>query len=133
MSRNNINYEVMVEVEKPGSERYEVVPYLKGMFVKDKIVKMFHKRARTPEQAAKKCIKYGRVIRIRKTQVDRMLGNPEKLLLPQEPLGVYTLGSPYKNAVAMDEMIWDKQNKKRKNKHRDKISVNDTGELDEGT
>lgn len=130
MSRNgNTKFEVRVEVKNPGSERYEVVPYLKGMFVTDKIIKMFHIPARTHKQAAKKGKKYGRIISVRKAQIDKMLGNPENINL-QEPLGVYSQGNPYKDALAMDEMIWKKQNKKRKNKHKDKVEISNTVELD---
>ncbi|MCJ7655161.1 MAG: hypothetical protein MUO97_07700 [Dehalococcoidia bacterium] len=115
-------YEVRVEVEKQGSQRHREISFFRNMRVEkkllyinvgDKVVKMFHQDARTPEQASKKCEKYGRVISVRKADVGKMNGNLANLRLEQLPI--------LTNAIAMDEMIWRRRNNRIKYRGRDKI------------
>lgn len=119
-------FEVRVEVERKGSERYQEISWFRNvrtskkpvyMRVGDKVVKMFHKDARTPEQAMEKCKKYGHPISVRKADVLKMGGNLEKLPLLQELNQPY---NPYGSAIAMDEMIWKKRNKRIKNREKDR-------------
>jgi hypothetical protein len=118
-------FEVRVEVERKGSERYREISWFGNihirkpfyMYVGNKVTKMFHKDARTPEQAMKKCEKYGRPLSVRKADVSRMDGNMENLPLLQE---LYQPDNPYKNAVAMDELIWRKRVKRLDNRKKDR-------------
>ena len=71
---------------------------------------MFHIEANTPSQAGTRAEKYGRPLSVRKVDVEKMGGNIEKLLMPE----VYGESNPYPNAIAMDEMIWRKKNKRVK-------------------
>jgi len=89
-------------------------------------VKMFHIDARTPEQAGEKAKRYGRPLTIRKADITKMYGDITRLKLDQKPLvDMYQQGSPYSSAIAMDEMIWQKKNRKKrvKNREKDKKSI----------
>jgi hypothetical protein len=103
-------FEVRVKV-KSGSKRYQ--SFL-GTYVQDEMTRMFHKEARSGEQAMQKCEKYGRPVSARKVDRENIQGHIENLKLdqPQE--------NPYENAIAMDEMIWRKRNIRRDNLHKDK-------------
>jgi len=82
---------------------------------------MFHIDARTPELAKKHARrKYGEPISCRKMDALSSLASIENLKLEQSPF--YGVGSPYQNAVAMDEMVWQKQKrtKRRNNLGKDK-------------
>lgn len=100
-------FEVKVKV-KDGSK---IFSSFLGMFVQHETVKMFHKDARTGNQAMSMCEKYGRPISYHKADVSKMLGNMENLPLEQAP---YSDGNPYDSAIAMDEFIWKKKDKRKK-------------------
>ena len=110
MKNTLITYEVRVRV-KSGIPHYSS---LLGMYIQDEIVKMFHRDARTGEQAMQGCEKHGRPISFRKADIARMQGNPEKLKLDEMLL------NPYEDAIAMDEFVWKKRNLRRKNSEKDK-------------
>ncbi len=107
MSGQLTTFEVKVKI-KTGLKNYS--SFL-GMFVQNEITKMFHRDARTGGQAMKMCEKYGRPISAHKADVSKMLGNIENLPLEQEP---YSDGNPYESAIAMDEFIWNKKERKRR-------------------
>ncbi len=79
-----------------------------------------HIEARGQHQAYVKARKYGQVISVRKVDYTKIFGNIENLDLHQKPLIEYVENSPYTTAIAMDEMIWQKRNKRLKNKDKDK-------------
>lgn len=119
MSRGVTTFEVRVKVKK-GNGAGHYSSFL-GMFVREEITKMFHIDARTPKQAERMAEKYGRPISVRKPDVGKMYGNPEKHRLDQEPLaGVYQFGSSYESTIAMDEMIWKKQKREKRMRNRKK-------------
>lgn len=105
MGNNIRTYEVRVEVEKKGSSHFSSHV---GKHIQNKIIKMFHVDARTHEQAMQKVEKRGRPISARKVNVEEMGINIENLLL-REPYGAK---NPYPDAIAMDEMVWRKKNKR---------------------
>jgi hypothetical protein len=75
-----------------------------------KEMKMFHVEARTPDQAIKKSEKYGgELVSCRKAD-------------KEEPPVMYLKGNPYKSAIAMESMIWQKRNVRRKKMDKDKES-----------
>jgi hypothetical protein len=128
MSSNVTTFEVRVRVDS-GKPEYKPIKYsskVKGYYGKvewacEQVVKMFHIPARTHEQAKKIARrKYGEPISCHKLDVMSHLSNIENLKLDQPVL--YGAGSPYKNAIAMDEKIWEKRNKRRNNMHKDKGS-----------
>jgi len=92
-------FEVKVEVQQKGSMHFSSHV---GMYIENKIVKMFHKDAKTGKKAMQKCEKYGRPLSARKVDTDKMMGGG---LLQIE---TYMANNPYPNAIAMDEMIWKK-------------------------
>ena len=114
---NNVNvqtFEVKVEVSIKGSTHFSSHV---GQFIENKVTKMFHIDARTSEQAMQKAEKHGRPISAHKPNLDRMRGNMETMM---ERL---KLTNPYPDAVAMDEFIWrkkDKRNKRIGNNGKDK-------------
>jgi hypothetical protein len=84
-------------------------------------VVLFHVCARTAEQACDKAERYGRPVGARKIERDKIFGDIETLELKQTPLvDVYAEGNPYNSALAMDEMIWQKRNERRKNQEKDR-------------
>lgn len=103
--RNIHTYEVRVVVKQNGSRHYS--SHI-GMYIENTVTKMFHKDARTGDQAMQKCEKYGRPIGYHKVDVEKMGFNVENMLL-QEPYGA---DNPYPNAIAMDELIWRKKGKR---------------------
>lgn len=113
MSVKLTTYEVDVEVRR-GNKHYQ--PFL-GIYVHEKTVKMFHKDARTPEQAMQKCEKYGRPLRVRKMDVQKIDGDIGRLNLEE------MIANPYEDAVAMDEMVWRKRKDRIKNKGKDKPPI----------
>lgn len=110
-------YEVRVLVKSDNPIGYDDSH---SRFVYREIIKMFHKLARTPEQAVKKCRKYGRPLSARKVKTEVMHKNFEELPLLNS---VYGVNSPFDNAIAMDEMLWNKRNKRRNNMHKDKTDI----------
>lgn len=101
--RNGIDntYEIRVEVPIKGSRHYSSHV---GMYIENKIIKTFHRDAKTPRQAVQKVEKYGRLISCRKVDVDQIGGNVERFL--SQPT------NPYPDAIAMDEFIWRKKGKR---------------------
>ncbi len=95
-------FEVKVMVKIKGSKHFS---WNRGKYIENGIVKMFHKDARTGEQAMRKCEKYGHPISVRKVDVERIKS------LPSLPLG-YGLVNPYPDAIALDEMPWRRKNKR---------------------
>ena len=114
MSTNTTTYEVRVKVRGAPIEYYARY----GRVIYKDIIKMLHFNVRTPKQATDRACKYGEVLSCRKVDKDSMIGNIEKIQL--EPQDVYAMGNPYNNALAMDEMIWNKRNNRRNNLHKDK-------------
>lgn len=76
-----------------------------------------HIERRTHKQARKAAKKYGRPISVQKMDVVDVIGHIENLNIQNE---VYCDPNPYPSAIAMDEMIFNKRNKRRANMHRDK-------------
>ncbi len=108
-------FEVRVRVKNgKGSKHYSS---LIGKVVYDEEVKMFHRDARTRQQAMRMCEKYGHPVSARKADVTKMLGNMENLSLEQEP---YNDGNPYESAIAMDEFIWKKKKREKRIQNREK-------------
>lgn len=135
-------FEVRVVVAANGSLHYS--SHIRE-WIKETSVALFHVCARTAEQACEKAEKYGRPIGARKIERDKIFGDIEALKLNQAPLvdvyakgspykgsavyangdpyknaDVYAEGNPYNSALAMDEMIWQKRNERRKNQEKDK-------------
>ena len=118
-------FEVRIEVPA-GSKSWGTYPQApnqkgrKGVWIIPTIVKMLHIEARTHKQAAlrAKAKRLGRIVSCRQLDAHAMIGNIENLKLDQVPM--VGADSPYSNAVAMDEMIWAKRNKRRKNLQKDK-------------
>lgn len=100
---NNINtFEVEVLVRGKGSRHYSSHV---GMYIESHQVKMFHKDARTGGQAMRMCEKYGRPLSYHKVDYERMArGNEDAVILQ----------NPYPNAIAMDEFIWQKKDRKER-------------------
>jgi len=96
-------FEAKVEVKKKGSRHFSS---LVGMYIENKITKMFHVDARTPEQAMRKVEKYGRLLSVRKVDTEKMRGNIEMCLMRDK------VENPYPNAVAMDEFVWKRKGKR---------------------
>ena len=74
-----------------------------------------------------RCSKHGRVLSARKVDVSDMLANIEHFPLLPEP---YQSGNPYPNAVAMDEFIWKKKEKRAiriGDRDKDKVTVDKGG------
>lgn len=110
-------YEVRVEVAQKGSRHFSSHV---SMFIYDKIIKMFHISARTPEQAKLKAEKKGRCLSVRKANAEKMGFNVEGLLL-REPFAAH---NPYPDAIAMDEQVWRKKSKRAtrlESKEKDKV------------
>lgn len=114
MSANVTAYEVRVKVRGKKPREYNS---RHGCFIYDEVIKMFHKFARTPQQAMNKCRKYGTPVSAHKVNVQVMHKDFEQLPILNS---VYVDGNPYNSALAMDELIWQKRNKRRENMHRDK-------------
>ena len=101
-------YAVRIRV-KHGTPHYEILPNIKGLYYQDTIVKMKHIEARTQEQACKRASKYGEVLSVNKVDAVSRLKNIENI-----KLDIYDGINPYPNAIAMDEMIWQKYGKDTK-------------------
>jgi len=97
-------FEVRVEVKQRGSRHFSSHV---GAYIETTVTKMFHIDARTRKQAMQRVEKHGRPISGRKVDFEKMGGNIE-LLLERDS----KLINPYPDAVAMDEFIWKKKNKR---------------------
>ena len=84
---------------------------------------MFQFNRNTPKQAIRMGSRYGRVVFCRKVKRDRILaiGAIEHMQLDVRPTMVRT--SPYKSAIAMDEMIGQKRKSRRANSYKDKENI----------
>ena len=80
--------------------------------------KLIHILAMTSRQAAKKARKRHVVTSVRKMDINRLYDISRLRLEEQTP--EYVAGSPYPTAIAMDEMLWQKRNKRIDNQHKDK-------------
>jgi len=85
----------------------------------EKRLKTVHVEASRKKQAEVKGRKHGRVISVRKVDFTKIFGNIENLDLKQPPLIEYVENSPYTTAIAMDEMVWQKRNKRIRNRGKD--------------
>jgi hypothetical protein len=99
MGNNTQKFEVRVAVRQKGSRHFSAHV---GMFIEAQVTKMFHKDARTGEQAMKMCEKYGRPLSFHKVDGERMRGNAERFIMAEPK-------NPYPNAIAMDEFVWKKK------------------------
>lgn len=81
---------------------------------------MLHYNRNTPKQAMDAGSCHGRVIFCRKVQRDKIfaIGSIEHMKLDVKPVQVKS--SPYRSAIAMDEMIGQKRNLRRANLYKDK-------------
>ncbi len=96
---NTQTFEVRVAVRQRGSRHFSSHV---GMYIEAQVTKLFHKDARTGEQAMRMCEKYGRPLSFHKVDADMMRGDAERFALPNP-------SNPYPNAIAMDEFIWKKK------------------------
>lgn len=117
MSTHITTYEVRIRTKGVALEYYDYY----GEYIYDKALKMLHIDARTPEQARAKAKKHGEVVSCRKADVTKMLGNIEGLQLNQDILPNQL--NPYKDALSMDEMIWQKRTGRRNNLYKDKKAI----------
>ncbi len=102
MGSNAQTFEVRVVVRKKGSMHFSSHV---GMYIEENMTKMYHIDARTHEQAIRKAEKYGRPLGCRKVNTEKIMGDGLRL-------EAYGVNNPYPNAVAMDEMIWKRKNKR---------------------
>ena len=114
MSANVTTFEVRVRVKGQPLAYHDY----HGEYKYNKILKMLHIVRRTSNQAIVAARKYGEVVSCRKVDIGAMVGNIEHIKLDQAT--VYDSGNPYKTAVAMDEMVWNKRNKRINNVYKDK-------------
>ena len=71
-------------------------------------VKMAHVSAQTHDQAKEKARKFPHVISVRKVDYLRIFTSIESRV-QVNPLVERVVGSPYASAIAMDELIWNKE------------------------
>ena len=115
-----ITFEVRVAVE--GKEMPHYSAHASDR-VRSTLTKMFHIPARTPQQACDKAWKYGRPISARKICRENIL-DIEQIKLDPQNINVYKDGNPYKTPIAMEDMIWEKRNRRRKNMlEKDKLTI----------
>ena len=106
-------YEVEVEPNKSrGQKFYSAVRGWISSWNDPDQIKMLHFETRTQEQARIKGEKFGHVRSVRKANIDRLRGNPEHTKLDVIPDKIQ-LDVSYNKAVAMDEMVWIKRQKRR--------------------
>ena len=82
---------------------------------------VLHYNRNSPDQARDEGSKHGRVLSCGKVNRDKVIGIGEiehMRLEPNKPIKVQT--SPYRSAVAMDELIGQKRNLRRNNLYKDK-------------
>ena len=115
MSAHVATFEVRIRIKGDRPIRYH--PWKDGVEYK-KLLKMLHIEKRTQEQAINEAKKHGEVISCRKLDISMIAGNIESLQLDNAK---YVNLNPYKSAVAMDEFIWKKGTKRRKNMVKDRI------------
>lgn len=87
-------------------------------------VKVAHIFARDHVRAEKRAEKFPHVIWVRKVDPYRVAGNLDCDKLFKEVGEVdRVVGNPYKSAIAMDEMIWEKRINRRNNLGKDKETI----------
>ena len=92
--------------------------------VRDGITVMLNYNRHTPKQAMREGGKHGRVLFCRKANRDKIIGIGEiehMRLEPNKPVMVKM--SPYRSAIAMDELIGQKRIMRRDNLYKDKINA----------
>jgi hypothetical protein len=89
--------------------------------VRDGLTVMLHYNRNNRDSARMEAAKHGRVLFCRKANRDLVIGigNIEYMRLDDRPVQVKT--SPYRSAIAMDELIGQKRNVRRNNQYKDKI------------
>lgn len=105
MSHNVKLFEARVKVKRKGSLHFSEHV---GEHIENTVAKMFHIEARTQEQARKKAEKYGRPVSVRKVNKDKVGRSTENMLLRVSE-GLF---NPYPDAIAMDEMIWRRKERR---------------------
>ncbi len=116
MSTNVSTFEV--RVRQKGVVPIKILNWDEGRKFK-KVLKMFHIERRTRRQAIEEAERYGDVVSCRKVDASRDIGSIENLTIDNEkyiPVNV----NLYTSAIAMDEMVWKKRNKRIHNRHKDK-------------
>lgn len=88
-----------------------------GLYSDEDGFTVVHIERRTHKQAIKAAKKYGKPISATKMDISDVTGHIETLDIQNE---VYYKPNPYPSAIAMDEMIFNKRNKRRANMHKDK-------------
>ncbi len=122
MSRRVPTFEVRVLVQNDNGKKH--YSELVGGFVNDvyenrDAVRMYHIKRRTSNQARNIAEKYGHVLSVRKAaRVNTWLPELQREMNTQDVLQVGD-----NKALALDEMIWVKRNKRRKNNGKDKKNV----------
>jgi len=113
MGSNLSTFEARVGVKVKGSRHFS---WHVGKQIEDEIIKTFHFEWTTRRRATREAEKHGRLISLRKVDVERIRPIDNLVLPPQ-------LSNPYPDAVAMDEFIWKKKEKRAErigNQERDK-------------
>lgn len=114
MSTNVSMFEVRVEVK--GDKPIRTHPWKDCEEEFKKIIKMLHIERRTSKQAINEGRKCGRVMSCRQLNKAEVIERESRYMesLPLENERYVNL-NPYVSAVAMDEMIWKKKKRLRKN------------------
>ena len=94
-------YEVRVKVRQGNNSRYKV--------------RTHHIEARNPDNAEERARRYGEPMSVRKIQIDT--SSIENLMFQIKD----TQPKQVSQAIAMDEMIWARRNKRRENMYKDKL------------
>lgn len=98
-----LTYEVKVKVRQMG-QRYKL--------------RVYHIEAPDGKRACQRAKKYGEPLTAHKVDKDALFGNIENLPIAEFNPSLNSV-SP---AIAMDEMVWRKRNKRRRNSHKDNLS-----------
>ena len=106
-------YEVRVVVPESDKPHYFHKFRMKNKYraqcILDKTLKVFHFWANDPAQAIDKAKKHGRPISARKVNRDKIMSDIEHIKLDQKQYGEDNI---FVNAIAMDELIWNKKAKR---------------------
>jgi len=83
------------------------------------LFKTYHYEASTNKQAASKAKRHGRIISVRKVDIQALLGRIENLKLEEEPERYYLGGGVYEDDLNIDEVLGlSKKTKRRSNNGR---------------
>ena len=88
--------------------------------VRDGITVMLHYNRSNKDSAWQEAAKHGRVLFCRKANRDKVIGIGEIEHMRLDDGHMQVKSSPYRSAIAMDEMIGQKRNVRRDNQYRDK-------------